>query len=195
MNHDKYDDSYIRGILNTVKTIAMVGVSANDQPAELFCLQVSARARLPHDPGQSRARRPGIARTEGLRQARRHPRARSTWSTSSAPRNTRRDRRGGARADAASAGDLDAARHPQRRGGAARGGERHQGGDEPLPEDRIRPPVVGDRLDGRQHPHHLGQEGAAVRQAASSAWRSIASRWRAAAPTPRCARNSRTDER
>ena len=28
MNHDSYDDSYIRGILNTVKTIAMVGVSA-----------------------------------------------------------------------------------------------------------------------------------------------------------------------
>lgn len=29
MNHDRYDDTYIRGILNTVKTIAMVGVSAN----------------------------------------------------------------------------------------------------------------------------------------------------------------------
>src|SRR6266852_6011566 len=29
MNHDRYDDAFIRGILNTVKTIAMVGVSAN----------------------------------------------------------------------------------------------------------------------------------------------------------------------
>jgi uncharacterized protein len=29
MNHDHYDDGEIRGILNTVKTIAMVGVSAN----------------------------------------------------------------------------------------------------------------------------------------------------------------------
>jgi uncharacterized protein len=29
MDHDNYDDGYIRGILNTVKTIAMVGVSAN----------------------------------------------------------------------------------------------------------------------------------------------------------------------
>jgi len=29
MNHDDYDDVYIRGILNSVKTIAMVGVSAN----------------------------------------------------------------------------------------------------------------------------------------------------------------------
>jgi uncharacterized protein len=29
MNHDRYDDTYIRGILNTVNTIAVVGVSAN----------------------------------------------------------------------------------------------------------------------------------------------------------------------
>jgi predicted CoA-binding protein len=29
MNHDNYDDGYIRGILTSVKTIAMVGVSAN----------------------------------------------------------------------------------------------------------------------------------------------------------------------
>jgi uncharacterized protein len=29
MNHDHYDDTYIRGILTTVKTIAVVGVSAN----------------------------------------------------------------------------------------------------------------------------------------------------------------------
>src|SRR4029077_6768623 len=28
-NHDRYDDTYIRGILTTVKTIAVVGVSAN----------------------------------------------------------------------------------------------------------------------------------------------------------------------
>ena len=30
MNHDHYDDAYIRGILNTVKTIAMVGASNRD---------------------------------------------------------------------------------------------------------------------------------------------------------------------
>ena len=59
----------------------------------------------------------------------------------------------GARAEAAAAGDLDAARRAQRRGGEARGGERHQGGDEPLPEDRIRPAVLGDRLDRRQLAH------------------------------------------
>ena len=50
--------------------------------------------------------------------------------------------RAGARAFAAPAGDLDAARRPQRRSGEACGSERHQGRDEPLPENRIRAPVV-----------------------------------------------------
>jgi predicted CoA-binding protein len=36
MNHDRYDDDYIRGILNTVKTIAMVGVSANTSRPSYF---------------------------------------------------------------------------------------------------------------------------------------------------------------
>ena len=44
MDHDSYPDSYIRGILNTVKTIAMVGASPEHQPAELLRVQVSARA-------------------------------------------------------------------------------------------------------------------------------------------------------
>jgi uncharacterized protein len=36
VNHDRYDDGYIRGILNTVKTIAMVGVSANASRPSFF---------------------------------------------------------------------------------------------------------------------------------------------------------------
>src|SRR5215475_1934261 len=36
MNHDRYDDAYIRGILNTVKTIAVVGVSANTSRPSYF---------------------------------------------------------------------------------------------------------------------------------------------------------------
>ena len=89
MNHDTYDDSYIRGILNTVKTIAMVGASAEGQPAELFRVQVSARARLPHDPDQSRPRRQ--ANCSARRSTRGSPTSpsRSTWSISSAPRTTR----------------------------------------------------------------------------------------------------------
>jgi predicted CoA-binding protein len=36
MNHDQYSDSYIRGILNTVKTIAMVGVSPKQNRPSFF---------------------------------------------------------------------------------------------------------------------------------------------------------------
>ena len=36
MNHDTYPDSYIRGILNTVKTIAMVGISPKDNRPSFF---------------------------------------------------------------------------------------------------------------------------------------------------------------
>jgi uncharacterized protein len=39
MNHDSYDDRYIRGILNTVKTIAMVGVSANPSRPSYFAFK------------------------------------------------------------------------------------------------------------------------------------------------------------
>lgn len=36
MNHDSYDNSYISGILNEVKTIAVVGASANDVRPSFF---------------------------------------------------------------------------------------------------------------------------------------------------------------
>jgi uncharacterized protein len=39
MDHDRYDDAYIRGILNTVKTIAMVGVSANTSRPSYFAFK------------------------------------------------------------------------------------------------------------------------------------------------------------
>ena len=39
MNHDTYADSYIRGILNTVKTIAMVGISPKDNRPSYFAFK------------------------------------------------------------------------------------------------------------------------------------------------------------
>jgi uncharacterized protein len=39
MNHDGYDDGYIRGLLNTVKTIAMVGVSAKESRPSYFAFK------------------------------------------------------------------------------------------------------------------------------------------------------------
>ena len=39
MTHDHYDDAYIRGILNTVKTIAMVGVSNRESRPSYFAFK------------------------------------------------------------------------------------------------------------------------------------------------------------
>ncbi|HYA04522.1 MAG TPA: CoA-binding protein, partial [Xanthobacteraceae bacterium] len=39
MNHDTYSDDYIRGILNTVKTIAMVGASEKENRPSYFAFK------------------------------------------------------------------------------------------------------------------------------------------------------------
>jgi predicted CoA-binding protein len=54
MNHDSYSDDYIRDILATVKTIAMVGASANTARPSYFVLKyLSERGftMLPINPG------------------------------------------------------------------------------------------------------------------------------------------------
>jgi predicted CoA-binding protein len=56
MNHDSYPDSYIRGILNTVKTIAMVGISPKDNRPSYFAfkyLQDRGYRMIPVNPGQA----------------------------------------------------------------------------------------------------------------------------------------------
>jgi predicted CoA-binding protein len=56
MNHDQYPDSYIRGILNTVKTIAMVGISPKDNRPSYFAfkyLQERGYRMIPVNPGQA----------------------------------------------------------------------------------------------------------------------------------------------
>jgi hypothetical protein len=55
MNHDSYDDTYIRGILNTVKTIAMVGVSPKDNRPSYFAFKYLLEHGyhvIPVNPGQ-----------------------------------------------------------------------------------------------------------------------------------------------
>jgi predicted CoA-binding protein len=55
MNHDTYPDSYIRGILNTVKTIAMVGISPKENRPSYFAfkyLQERGYRMIPVNPGQ-----------------------------------------------------------------------------------------------------------------------------------------------
>jgi len=56
MNHDSYPDSYIRGILNSVKTIAMVGISPKDNRPSYFAfkyLQERGYRMIPVNPGQA----------------------------------------------------------------------------------------------------------------------------------------------
>jgi predicted CoA-binding protein len=56
MNHDAYPDSYIRGILNTVKTIAMVGISPKENRPSYFAfkyLMERGYRMIPVNPGQA----------------------------------------------------------------------------------------------------------------------------------------------
>src|SRR3954468_19163725 len=56
MNHDNYSDTFIRGILNTVKTIAMVGISPKDNRPSYFAfkyLQERGYRMIPVNPGQA----------------------------------------------------------------------------------------------------------------------------------------------
>jgi hypothetical protein len=56
MNHDAYPDSYIRGILNTVKTIAMVGISPKDARPSYFAFKYLLERgyrMIPVNPGQA----------------------------------------------------------------------------------------------------------------------------------------------
>jgi uncharacterized protein len=56
MDHDSYPDSYIRGILNTVKTIAMVGASEKTNRPSYFAfkyLHERGYTMIPVNPGQA----------------------------------------------------------------------------------------------------------------------------------------------
>jgi predicted CoA-binding protein len=56
MNHDNYADTYVRGILNTVKTIAMVGVSPKDNRPSYFAFKYLLERgykMIPVNPGQA----------------------------------------------------------------------------------------------------------------------------------------------
>jgi predicted CoA-binding protein len=56
MNHDTYADSYIRGILNSVKTIAMVGISPKENRPSYFAFKYLLERgyrMIPVNPGQA----------------------------------------------------------------------------------------------------------------------------------------------
>ena len=56
MNHDSYPDVYIRGILNTVKTIAMIGISPKENRPSYFAFKYLLERgynMIPVNPGQA----------------------------------------------------------------------------------------------------------------------------------------------
>lgn len=56
MNHDSYPDSTIRGILNTVKTIALVGISPKENRPSYFVFKYlleRGKHMIPVNPGQA----------------------------------------------------------------------------------------------------------------------------------------------
>jgi predicted CoA-binding protein len=56
LNHDSYPDSYIRGILNTVKTVAMVGISPKENRPSYFVFKYFLERgwrMIPVNPGQT----------------------------------------------------------------------------------------------------------------------------------------------
>lgn len=56
MNHDSYPDAYIRGILNTVKSIAMVGISPKESRPSYFAFKYLLERGynvIPVNPGQA----------------------------------------------------------------------------------------------------------------------------------------------
>jgi uncharacterized protein len=56
MNHDSYSDSYVRGILNTVKSIAMVGASEKENRPSYFAFKYLLERgyhMIPVNPGRA----------------------------------------------------------------------------------------------------------------------------------------------
>ena len=153
MNHDAYDDNYIRGILNGVKSIAMVGASPVNVRPSYFAFKYLAQRgydMIPVNPGhvgKSLLGKPFVASLADIgrpvdmidifrNSSHIMPVVDEALTLSPPPKVIWMQL--GARDDAAA------------REGRSR---RPQGGDEPLPEDRVWTAVVGDFVDGSQFAH------------------------------------------
>ena len=132
MNHDNYPDTYIRGILNTVKSIAMVGISPKDNRPSYFAFKYLLERgyrMIPVNPGQAGKEILGqkvyakladipepVDMVDVFRASQFAPPV-VDEALAMTPRPV---------------GDLDAARRAQRRGRRQGRSRRPQGGDEPL---------------------------------------------------------------
>ena len=157
MNHDAYPDDYIRSILTGVKVIAMVGASPVDVRPSYFAFKYLVQRgydMIPVNPGhvgKTLLGRPFVASISAIDR----PIDMIDIFRSSAHIMPVVEE--ALEAFTAAESDLDAARRARRCGSRESRGRWTQGRDEPLPEDRMGPAVVGDFLDGRQLAHHQRQ--------------------------------------
>ena len=117
MNHDSYPDSYIRGILNTVKTIAMVGISPKDNRPSYFAFKYLLERgyrMIPVNPGQAGKEILGQKVYAKLADI---PEPVDMVDIFRASQFVPAGRAGGDRRSTQAAGDLDAADGAQRRSG------------------------------------------------------------------------------
>ena len=164
MNHDNYPDTTIRGILNTVKSIAMVGISPKDNRPSYFAFKYLLERgyrMIPVNPGQAGkdilgqkvyARLADIPEPVDMVDVFRA----SQFAAAVVDEALAMKPRPG--------GDLDAAWRARRRGRRQGRSRRPQGGDEPLSQNRIRPPVVRDRMDWCEFPNFKLEESSASGQ-------------------------------
>ncbi len=172
MNHDAYPDSYIRGILNTVKTIAMVGFSPKENRPSYFVFKYLLERGyrvIPVNPGQAGKEVLGQKIYASLSDI---PEPIDMVDIFRGSENVLPIVEEALTLYAEAAGDLDAAHRAQRRGGQARRRRGHESGDEPLPEDRIWPPVERDFVDRRQFAHTVVEARQSGSARACRRWRS-----------------------
>ena len=157
MGHDFYSDAMIRSVLADVKSVAMVGASANQaRPSYAvlrYLIQHGYRV-YPVNPGLAGQAILGAPVYAALSEVPDPIDMVDIFRVSEAA---------GAVVDEAlrlapkTEGDLDATDRPQRRRcGSGRGTGAH-GDHEPLSQDRVRPPVGGDRLERHQLANHQRQ--------------------------------------
>ncbi len=164
-----YSDAKIRSILERVRTIALVGASANWNRPSYFVmkyLQGKGYRVIPVNPGIAGKTLLGETVYASLRDIPDHVDMIDLFRNSERGARGRRGRDRHRRQ-----GLMDAAWRPQRRGGENGGGGRARSDHEPLPEDRVRAPRRRIVVERRQQRHHqqppAGGAAAAPGQAAA----------------------------
>ena len=161
MNHDSYPPDYIRSILQSVKTIALVGASSNSVRPSYFVLKYlldKGYEVIPVNPGLAGQELLGQTVYGSLKDIPKPIDMVDIFRNSEAAGPITEEALC-ARSEAQ--GDLDAAFGQERRGGGEGRGRGAPGGHEPLPQDGIWQAVGRMGLGGRPFRDHLVEEAVA----------------------------------